>query len=222
MAPHQPIVVLDPLLWSLSMVTEFALNELVNSSQLAPNVEGSPQASIVPPVADREPNPSYGYVVIFIQHHERGFTAPASHFMRRLCHHYRVDLHNFALNAISQAATFIGACEGFLGIPMNWDSLGPPVPCGAAHARHGRDAGAPGGARQRHVDYAAGQAPGVLHPLHYDIQQCRVGESVVLPPQRWRWPPPYTGKVLKEKADSWHYSVSPSSHQAQLDSLLNG
>jgi hypothetical protein len=27
--------------------------------------------------------------------------------------------------------------------------------------------------------------------------------------------------VLKEKADSWHHDVSPSSHQARLDSLLN-
>jgi hypothetical protein len=26
--------------------------------------------------------------------------------------------------------------------------------------------------------------------------------------------------VLKEKADSWHNGVSPSSHQARLDSLL--
>jgi hypothetical protein len=43
---------------------------------------------------------------------------------------------------------------------------------------------------------------------------------VVLPPQQRRRPPPYTGKVLKEKADSWHHGVSPSSHQAQLDSLL--
>jgi hypothetical protein len=32
--------------------------------------------------------------------------------------------------------------------------------------------------------------------------------------------PPYSGKVLMEKADSWHYRVSPSSHQARLDSLL--
>jgi hypothetical protein len=43
---------------------------------------------------------------------------------------------------------------------------------------------------------------------------------VVLPPQRRRRPPPYTGKVLMEKADSWHHGVSPSSHQARLDSLL--
>jgi hypothetical protein len=38
-----------------------------------------------------------------------------------LCFHYGVKLHNFAPNAISQAATFVGVCEGFLGIPPNWD-----------------------------------------------------------------------------------------------------
>jgi hypothetical protein len=32
-----------------------------------------------------------------------------------------VELHNFAPNAISQAVTFVGVCEGFLGIPTNWD-----------------------------------------------------------------------------------------------------
>jgi hypothetical protein len=43
---------------------------------------------------------------------------------------------------------------------------------------------------------------------------------MVLPPQLRRRPPPYTGKVLKEKTDSWHHGVSPPSHQARLDSLL--
>jgi hypothetical protein len=42
MAPPQPIVVLDPLLWGRSTVTEFSLRELVNGRQLAPNVEGTP------------------------------------------------------------------------------------------------------------------------------------------------------------------------------------
>jgi hypothetical protein len=60
-------------------------------------------------------------VVSFIRFHERGFMAPASRFMRPLCLHYGVELHNFAPNAISQAATFVGVCEGFLGIPVNWD-----------------------------------------------------------------------------------------------------
>jgi hypothetical protein len=32
--------------------------------------------------------------------------------------------------------------------------------------------------------------------------------------------PPYTGKVLREKAISWHHGVSPPSHQARLYSLL--
>jgi hypothetical protein len=41
--------------------------------------------------------------------------------MRAMCYHYGVELHNFTPNAISQAATFVGVCEGFLGIPMNWD-----------------------------------------------------------------------------------------------------
>jgi hypothetical protein len=114
-------VVLDPLPWNRSTVSEFALHELMNGGQLVPNVEGSPPAWIVPPAMDREPNPPYGYVVSFIRHHECGFAAPASHFMRGLCHHYGVELHNFAPNTISQEATFVGVCEGFLGIPVNWD-----------------------------------------------------------------------------------------------------
>jgi hypothetical protein len=102
-------------------VTPFALNKLVNGGLLAPNVEGAPPTWIVPPASNREPNLPYGYVVSFIWLHERDFTVPASHFMRGLCYLYGVELHNFAPNAISQAATFVGVCEGFLGIPLNWD-----------------------------------------------------------------------------------------------------
>jgi hypothetical protein len=103
------------------MVTPFALNEPVNGGLLALAGEGAYLAWMVPPVSDREPNPPYGYIVSFIQLHERGFTVPASRFMRGLCYHYGVELHNFAPNAISQAATFIAVYEGFLGIPVNWD-----------------------------------------------------------------------------------------------------
>jgi hypothetical protein len=76
---------------------------------------------MVPPASHREPNPLYGYVVSFIRLDERGFTVPASRFMQGLCYHYGVELHNFTPNVISQAATFVGVCEGFLGIPVNWD-----------------------------------------------------------------------------------------------------
>jgi hypothetical protein len=56
----------------------------------------------VPPAGDRAPNPPEGYMVRFIRFHERGFTAPASRFMRVLCRYYGVELHNFAPNAISR------------------------------------------------------------------------------------------------------------------------
>jgi hypothetical protein len=39
---------------------------------------------IVPLAMDREPNLPYDYVISFIRHHERGFTTPASRFMRGL------------------------------------------------------------------------------------------------------------------------------------------
>jgi hypothetical protein len=103
------------------MVTPFALNELVNGGLLAPAGEGWYPAWMVPLASDREPNPPYDYVVSFIRLHERGFTAPASRFMRGLFYHYGVELHNFAPNTISQAATLVAVCEGFLGIPANWD-----------------------------------------------------------------------------------------------------
>jgi hypothetical protein len=121
MARQQPITVLDPMPWPCSTVTRLALCKLVNAGQLATNVDGQPPAWIVPPSTDREPNPPHGYVVNFIRFHERGFTAPASRLMCGLCYHYGVELHNFAPNAISQAAIFVGVSEGFLGIPPNWD-----------------------------------------------------------------------------------------------------
>jgi hypothetical protein len=121
MAPSQPITVIDPLPWLRSTATRFALSELVTAGQLAVNEDRRPAAWIEPRARDREPNPPYGYVVSFIRFHERGFAASASRFMRALCYHYGVELHKFTPNAISQAVTFVGVCEGFLGIPVNWD-----------------------------------------------------------------------------------------------------
>jgi hypothetical protein len=108
MAPPQPITVIDLLLWPRSTAMRLALSELVNAGQLEANEDGQPLAWIDPPATNREPRPPFGYVISFIHFHERGFTAPASHFMRRMCYHYGVELHNFAPNMISQAATFVG------------------------------------------------------------------------------------------------------------------
>jgi hypothetical protein len=121
MAPQQPLIIIDPLAWERSTVTPLALNQLVAGGQLAANEDGRPAEWIVPSERERASNPPRSYVVSFVRFHERGFMAPASRFVRALCHHYGVELHNFAPNAISQAATFVGVCEGFLGIPVNWD-----------------------------------------------------------------------------------------------------
>jgi hypothetical protein len=103
------------------MATRLSLEELVTGGQLTLAGDGPPSAWMVPPASDREPNSLLGYVVSFIRLHERGFNAPVSRFMRGLFHHYGVELHNFTPNTISQAASFIAVCEGFLGIPGNWD-----------------------------------------------------------------------------------------------------
>jgi hypothetical protein len=140
--------------------------------------------------------------------------------MRALCYHYGVELHNFAPNAISQAATFVGVCEGFLGIPVNWDlwihlfrvelyTMMTP----AARVRQAVRAGCltfslrdsrkefyiPCGMTSNNAEWELG-----WFYLRNDDPDL----------------PPYTGKVVKEKPDSWHHGMSPSSCQARLDSLL--
>jgi hypothetical protein len=121
MAPQQPITIIDPPASERSTATTLSLGLLVAGGQLAANVEGQPAEWIVPSEKDRVPNPPYSYVISFVRFHERGFAAPASRFMRALCYHYGMELHNFTPNAISQAATFVGVCEGFMGIPVNWN-----------------------------------------------------------------------------------------------------
>jgi hypothetical protein len=130
MAPQQPLVIIDPLLWERSSATRLALGHLVTAGKLAANEDGRPAEWIVPPGRDHEPNAPSGYVVSFIRFHEQGFMAPASRFMRALCFHYSVELHNFAPNVILQAATFVGVG----GCSRRW-SRGPATWCASAACR---------------------------------------------------------------------------------------
>jgi hypothetical protein len=110
--------------------------------------------------------------------------------MRGLCYHYGVELHNFATNKISQAATFVGVCKGFLGIPVNWDlwvhlfraelhTLATPEPRVRRAVRAG---GLSISLRDSRREFYT--------PLHDDLQQHGMGAGVVLHPQRRRRPPP--------------------------------
>jgi hypothetical protein len=174
----------------------------------------------VPQPNEREPNPPYGYIVSFIRFHERGFVAPASCFMHALCYHYGMELHNLTPNVISQAATFVGVCEGFLGIPVNWDlwvhlfraelhTLTTPEP------------------KIRRAVRAGGMTIALRNTRRELYIPCTMTSNNSEWDRGWFYLrndgaglPPYSGKVLKDKADSWHHGVSPPSHQARLDSLL--
>jgi hypothetical protein len=200
--------VLDLLPWNRSTVMDFA-----------PNVEGQPPAWIVPLVADREPNSPCGHVVSFIRHHERGFIAPASRFMRELCHHYRLESHNFAPNAISQAATFVGICEGFLGIPVNWD-LWVDLFRAELHTLTTHEP------RVRRVVRAGGLSILLRDSRREFYIPCTMTSNNAEWERGWFYLRndgpglPYTRKVLEEKADSWHHDLSPSSRQDRLQSIL--
>jgi hypothetical protein len=220
MAPPQSITIIDPLLWPHPTATRLALSKLVTAGQLAANEDGRPPVWIDPPARDREPNPLFGYVVSFVRFHERSFAAPASRFLCGLCFHYGVELHNFAPNAISQAAKFVGVCEGFLGIPVNWDlwvhvfraelhTATTPEPKTRRAVRAG---GVTIAVRETHREL---YTPCTMTSNNTDWERgwfyLRNDEPVL---------PPWTGKVVREEADSWWHDLSPSSRQDRLDSAL--
>jgi hypothetical protein len=219
MAPQKPLVIIDPPAWERSTATPLALGQLVAGGQLEANEDGQPAEWIVPSEMERVPNPPYAYVVSFIHFHERGFTASASRFMRALCYHYGVELHNFAPNAISQAATFVGICEGFLGIPVNWDlwihlfraELHTLLTSEPRTRRAARAGGMSLVVQTQRKEYI----PSTMTTNNSDWERgwfyLRNAEPGL---------PPYTGKVLRERAPSWYHGVSPPQHQARLDSLV--
>jgi hypothetical protein len=220
MAPPQPITIIDPLPRPRSTATRLSLSELVTAGQLAANEDGRPAVRIVPQSNKREPNPPYGYVVSFIRFHERGFTAPASRFMRALCYHYGVELHNFTSNTISQAAMFVSVCEGFLGIPVNWD-LWVHLFRAELHTLT-----TPELKIRRAV-----RAGGMMIVLRNTRRELYIPCTMTSNNTEWErgWfylrndepgLPSWTGKVMREKADSWWHDVSPSSRQDWLDSAL--
>ena len=111
----------EPLPWGKSTATAAVLEQLVADRLLPVNINSERPAWIPPRPEETEPNPPEGYVVSLVRLHERGFGVPVSRFMRALCEYYGAELHNFGPNSISQAAVFVAACEGFLGVEAHWD-----------------------------------------------------------------------------------------------------
>jgi len=90
---------IDPVLWGWSTADQQYLESLVATGLLTPNTDPARPVWIAPK-SETTPNPPSGYAVSLARLHERGFGVPAGRFIRELCHHYGVELYNFAPNAI--------------------------------------------------------------------------------------------------------------------------
>jgi hypothetical protein len=107
--------------WPPCNVTKSALEARVKAGILRPLKDVEFPEWIVPSVNDKEPNPPPGYVVCFLSFLDRGFGVPTGRLIRAILHYYEVELHNLNPNSVMQAAVFATVCEGFLGVPVNWN-----------------------------------------------------------------------------------------------------
>jgi hypothetical protein len=123
-------------------------------------------------------------------------------------------------DAISQAATFVGVCEGFLGIPVNWDLW--------VHLFHAELHTLVTPEPRVHRPVRAGGVSILLRETRRELYiPCTMTSNNAERERVWFYLrndepglPSYTSKVLKEKADSWWHDVSPSSRQDRLESAL--
>ena len=111
----------EPLPWGKYSATKAVLKGLVINGLLPPNSDLSRPVWIALRVEESEPKPPSVYIVSLVRLHERGFGVPTGRFVRTLCTHYGVELHNLAPNSISQVVVFVALCEGYLGIEAHWD-----------------------------------------------------------------------------------------------------
>jgi hypothetical protein len=140
--------------------------------------------------------------------------------MRALCHRYGVELHNFTPNAISQAATFVGICEGYLGIPVNWELW--------IHLFRAELFTQPTTEqRTRRAVRAGGMSLALRAQFKDDYIPCTMTTNNAGWERGWFYLrnaepglPAYTGLVLREKPNSWGHGVSTPQHRRRLDSLL--
>jgi hypothetical protein len=159
-------------------------------------------------------------VVSFILLHERGFNAPASNFMRGLCYHYGVELHNFAPTTISQAATFIGICEGFLGVPISWD-LWPHLFRGELFTLAAGGKGKRRPVRAGKLTFALrGRGSGVYPPWNVTTNNTEWDKGWFYLRNDSAALPPYTGKVLDNRPFNWVLRVSDSMRQTKLEPYM--
>ena len=152
--------------------------------------------------------------------HQRGFSVPAGRFVRALCDHYGVKLHNFAPNSISQEAVFVALCEGYLGVEAHWDLW--------IHLFRG----------ELYTDSVQGQprryarAGGLTLQVHEHRVNLYIPCKMTTNNAGWTrgWfylhnndqrLPAFTNMVLWERPEKWNWGVSHAKQQARLEAFTN-
>jgi hypothetical protein len=117
--------------------------------------------------------------------------------------------------------TFVSVCEGFLGIPVNWDLW-------VHHFRAELHTLATPEPKTRRAVRAGGMTIALRNTRRELYIPCTMTSNNSEWQRGWFYLhnngaglPSYSGKVLKDKANSWHHGVSPPLHQTRLDSLLD-
>jgi hypothetical protein len=201
--------------WGKSIADPAFLESLVATGVLPPNTNPARPVWITPASTKTDPKPPTGYVVSLARLYERGFGIPVCRFFRALCHHYGVELHNFAPNAISHAVVFFAVYEGYLGVNVHWD-LWRHLFRGELHTdsvsrgvrRPVRGGGFMLQVREKRKDM---YIPSTMTSNNHDWDKA----WFYLRNDNRRFPA-YTGKILTERPESWAYGVSPVERQAKL------
>ena len=83
--------------WARSTVSEADLEGLVARGMLLPRTAAM---EWIAPGGERSQSPPSGYIVSFLEFHERGFGMPAHDFFRGLLYHYKIELQHLNPNGI--------------------------------------------------------------------------------------------------------------------------
>ena len=75
----------------------------------------------VPPRTEVEPRPEENEVVSFAGFYSFGFGVTIDPLLQWLLYYYGICLHDLTPEEILHLSVFIMLCEGFLGIPINYD-----------------------------------------------------------------------------------------------------
>jgi hypothetical protein len=101
--------------WEGSWVKEKRI-ELLRRGRVLPSAD---LVGCRPASGERVPTPQPGETMVFYDHFPRGFTLPASNFLRQFMDHFHLQPHHIGANAMMILAASTALCEAYLGIWPN-------------------------------------------------------------------------------------------------------